>query len=615
MKKLLSLLLCMVMLCSLGITAFAQDTTAESETSEPAEAAESSETAADTAQISGGLIDEAYLQQIISDYVADSGMASGESAVSIGYCYTATGDMWFYNGDDWYYSASLYKVPVTMLLEEKENAGEITQDTVIESQYSTGTVADMEHKSIVYSDNYTGHAMVEYLGGTYSGKCTDQTIKYTDLSEDYFPDSFYDYSYYSAKYYTEVLKYLYDNKDLFPHIIPYMEEAVEYEQSADGLYFLSSVDYEVAQKYGSYIENQGQGDNNIHVGGIIYTPNPIIVTIMTKNQTNADIKIGDIASLLVDYTLELDSQVEEYRVEQERAAAEAAAAAEKAEQERIEAEAAAQAEAERQAEIQRQNEELAQLRAEQAERKSKTTKIIVTIVEVLIALLAVFVIVAKILPLVKNSLKNKSGTKSAGGASFKTSKAKKKRSTRANRYDDDDFDDDEEDEYFKESDFIQPGRKSSQAPAKQYIDDEYFGGNAADEDEDEYEEDEEETDERPEIIRPVRYYDEVSEDEEDTDEDDEEYDDEDDEESAENLGKKLFGSIIKRRSSKDDYDDLDDEETEEDIDDDDDDDNFDGFGREIRNPLSKFMSKKDSGSAKQSKNKKNSGNGGYVPRH
>ena len=392
MKRCLAALLVLVLLLSGSVMVYAQE---EETTDTPSDQAEEITNADGPAGLTG-IIDADYLQKTISEYVSQNGMESGESAVSIGYCYTATGDTWFYNGDAWYYSASLYKIPVTMLFEEEENAGKITQETMISNEYATGIVSDMEHKSIVYSDNNTGHAMVEYMGGSYAGKCSDQTIKYTDLPESYFDQSFFDYSYYSARYYTQILQYIYNNQDQFPHIIPYMKEATTYEQNADDLYFLSRDGrYEVAQKYGSYVEKSGEGDDNKHAGGIIYTPNPIIVTIMTKNVTHFDIKIGDLTSILVDYTLELDSKIEEYKVEQERLAKEAEEAAAQAEQQRIEQETAAKAEAERQAEEQRQAEELAKLRAEQAEKKSKATKTGIVIAVIAVLLVAGFIFIKK----------------------------------------------------------------------------------------------------------------------------------------------------------------------------------------------------------------------------
>ena len=60
------------------------------------------------------LIDSAAIQQMVDSFVAERGI--NPENFSIGYVYTATGEEWYYNGDTWYYPASMYKVPLMMLL-------------------------------------------------------------------------------------------------------------------------------------------------------------------------------------------------------------------------------------------------------------------------------------------------------------------------------------------------------------------------------------------------------------------------------------------------------------------------------------------------------------------
>ena len=69
--------------------------------------------------------------------------------MSVGFCYTATGDTWYHNPDAWYYSASMYKVPVMMILAERYKAGEITDETRI----SGLTLAEANELILVYSHN------------------------------------------------------------------------------------------------------------------------------------------------------------------------------------------------------------------------------------------------------------------------------------------------------------------------------------------------------------------------------------------------------------------------------------------------------------------------------
>ena len=334
LKKLLSALLCAVLILSVSAAAFATET-------EPASADAAVETPA-AEEESSGIIDGAALKSMVDAYVKENGLSGKNKVFSIGFCYTPTGDTWYYDADQWCYSASLYKVPCCMLLAEKEYNGEITPDTQIQSQYANGTVAHMEERSLVYSDNYTGHAIVEYLGGTYSGKCAEQTIKFTDLPEDYFPADFSGYSYYSAKYYTQVLKTLYTQSDKFPHIMDYMMQDQAYHY-LDGEF---NGQYQTAQKYGAFEEKNG--NKNYHSAGIVYTPNPVIITIMTKNITGFEKHIGHVAKMLVDYTLQLDSNLVSYQQNLQIAQQQEEARRAQEEQQRQLAEAAAQQAAQQQ---------------------------------------------------------------------------------------------------------------------------------------------------------------------------------------------------------------------------------------------------------------------------
>lgn len=225
--------------------------------------------------------------------------------ICVGYYYSQTGEEWYYNADVFMYSASLYKVPNVMLLEEKENAGEITQDTLIDGY----TVYQQEYAAIVNSDNDRGHDIVRYNGGgEYSDKCADKFIKYTSLSEEYFNDErFTGDSYYTARFYNQILMYLYNHPDEYTHTIDLMKQT----QLGHYLNLMRDYDYEVAQKYGAY-DNKPDG-KVFHAAGIIYTPYPIVVTVMTRNAGYDEQLFGDVANLLVTYTLELDETIDKNR--------------------------------------------------------------------------------------------------------------------------------------------------------------------------------------------------------------------------------------------------------------------------------------------------------------
>ena len=254
----------------------------------------------DTGTAQESIIDEDALNQWMEEYIKSHNLGQNFQEFSVGFCYTATGDCWFYNADKFMYSASMYKVPVSMLLAEKEAAGELTQDSQLEGY----TLQYLESSALVNSNNDSGHAMVDYLGGTYQGKCSDKTIQYTDLERDYFPQDFFDYSYYSARYMTQVMRTLCEGgEERFPHVIEYLLTA----QPDSYLNLSLGGKYDVAQKYGAFTERNGN-DNN-HIAAIVYTPTPIVVVVMTRNVGDYQARMAEIGAYLADYSLELDEKL------------------------------------------------------------------------------------------------------------------------------------------------------------------------------------------------------------------------------------------------------------------------------------------------------------------
>ena len=314
-RKILSLIMTILVLGSMCTAAFAEAAPAE----ETAAAATGAEAALPAAEDSG-IIDAAALQQWMDSFVQEHNLNQDYMRFSVGFWYSGTGDSWYYDADQWMYSASLYKVPVSMLMAEKEAAGELTQDTVVNGT----TLEYLESTALIYSNNDSGHSMVSWLGGTYSGKCSDMTIRFTDLPESYFEQDFYDVSYYTARYMTQVMRTLYQGGDAkFPHVLDYLKQA-----QPDDYYNRNAAlkgSYTIAQKFGAYEE--GNGNNNNHCAAVIYTPNPIVVTVMTRNVGEYQNIIAAVGGYLADYALQLDQELESWKQEQaERAAAELAAA-------------------------------------------------------------------------------------------------------------------------------------------------------------------------------------------------------------------------------------------------------------------------------------------------
>ena len=306
-KRILSAVLCLCTLLACAPAAFADVTDAEEMK----------------------IFSDSEIESIINDYLSSRSISAEK--VSIGFCYTATGDEWFMNGDEWIYPASLYKVPLMMLLAEKVSSGELTQ----ESNIGGMSVGQIEEYIIVYSNNDWAHTIRAYLGGDEAWRA--EAKKYSRLSDTDYSADYMTYCYFTARYITEVIETLYASPETFPNVIECMGQA------KPGEYLRTNIEgqYTVAQKYGSYIEPNGTWNN--HAAGIIYTPNPIIVTVMTRNVDNYNAVIGDIAELLTSYALTLDEKLEIF--EQQKLAAQVAA--EQAEADRAAAEQRAAEEAER----------------------------------------------------------------------------------------------------------------------------------------------------------------------------------------------------------------------------------------------------------------------------
>ena len=319
-----------------------------------------------------GVLDEAALQKMLEDFISENGLDPKNFAV--GYVYTGTGEEWYYNGDTWFYPASMYKVPLMMMLAEKVAAGELEQD----SDLGGYTVALAEEYIISYSNNDYAHYVRTYLGGDEEWR--QHAKSYTTLEDDYYSPDYMDYCYFSPRYITQVVKTLYNESQRFPNIIECMLVARPTHDYRLSDYMNNT--YSVAQKYGSYCDNFG--DNFNHNTGIIYTPTPFVLTVMTLNVSNYEKVISDVALLFTEYTLSLEDDLVVYEEEQAEQAEQEAIAAAEAEKKAAEEKAAAE-----KAEAQRLAEEQAE--AERLEKEAQQRKKLVTLG--LIAGLAVILIV------------------------------------------------------------------------------------------------------------------------------------------------------------------------------------------------------------------------------
>lgn len=273
--QILALALCAALLCPL--TAFAEGETASGIPADPE---------------SYAVIDPQALQKLVEDYV--SGHNLNKDKISIGYCYLDTGDTWYYNGDTWYYSCSMYKVPLMMLLAQWEADGKVERDSVLKGL----PLGDAERYILVYNSNDYAHTMMGLFGS--DKECRTQYQTFSDLPEEYYDPDFYDYSYFTARFTTDVMKTLYLENERFPNIVECMKEA------ENGKYIHGALqgEYEVAQRSGFFVDRRGVQYNN--VTGIVYTEHPFVLTVMTQDMGTDETILRDMAVIFKDYTLSLD---------------------------------------------------------------------------------------------------------------------------------------------------------------------------------------------------------------------------------------------------------------------------------------------------------------------
>jgi len=289
--------------------------------------------------VDAAVLDTAELDELMAPIIEKYEL--NDKNFGLAFLYTGTNETYFINGDHFMYAASMYKVPLCMVLAEKVSIGELRQDDTIRSV----PISRIEEACIISSDNN----LAGLIYGRMRPHADELMAKYSGMSVEEMPPEFHNF-FFSPRFMLNTLQTLYEEPERFPNIIECMLQAQPehyFRQTLEG-------QYNVAQKYGQY-------GGNLNTGGIIYTPTPVILVVMTNRVDENMELIGVMAKLFADYSLTLDERIrlrEEERlvaIEAERLAAEKEAA----EQARAAAEEAARAEA------QRLNEEAQQFAARQ----------------------------------------------------------------------------------------------------------------------------------------------------------------------------------------------------------------------------------------------------------
>ncbi len=310
MLRALAWLLCLALMLAPASPAFAaEQITIRAVSGEEAElpaAPETPETPETEAGPSDSLLDNAAITEMVQDFLQKKNIPADR--VGIGYCYTATGEEWFHNPDTWFYPGSMYKVPLMMLLSERIREGEVGKDTQI-GGLNLDTVFEY---ILVNSNNDYAHMVRKFLIDGQGGDeiWREQAKQYARL--DSYDERYLLYCYFSPRYMTQVLETLCQDPDRFPGVTEKLlkaEPAHYFRLSSE----MNAMD--IAQKYGSYLDQEGSNWN--HTAGIIYTEHPFILTVMTKNVGGYESVIGELAVLFKDYTQGLDKTYDAWRQEQE----------------------------------------------------------------------------------------------------------------------------------------------------------------------------------------------------------------------------------------------------------------------------------------------------------
>ena len=235
------------------------------------------------------------IEGLFDAYLAENDL--NPDLISVAYELPASGERWYHQEDRWYYSASLYKVPMMMLLAEREYRGELTKDSEINGM----TLEEIEEEVLVYSNNPVAYSTM--LSIAQPDACRRMFCRYSDLPEEYYTWDFYGGSYFTARFMTDVMSTLYQYEEQFPR----MTECLKRAQPDHYFRLKLGNQWKIAQKYGTYQDENGTDWN--HTSGIIYTPHPFILTVMTRYGGISETIISDLAVLFCEYTLQADSRL------------------------------------------------------------------------------------------------------------------------------------------------------------------------------------------------------------------------------------------------------------------------------------------------------------------
>ena len=215
-------------------------------------------------------------------------MSIRDQNVAYGYRNTVTGEEHFFNGDTYMVSASMYKVPLNMMVAEELYNGEIDWDT----QFGGLTYRKLQEGSIIHSDNDYARILWQHVGNGNYRTYRRAIAPLMGEDADTVDPKYYENNFFTPRQMIHCLNELYTNAERYPGVIECMKLAEPKN------YFRRSENrFEIAHKYG-FLE-----DTTLHMNdcAIIYTDEPILIVCFTDGQFNAYDVLAEFCTLMCDY--------------------------------------------------------------------------------------------------------------------------------------------------------------------------------------------------------------------------------------------------------------------------------------------------------------------------
>lgn len=243
-------------------------------------------------------LEDSKIKEIINNYLESNQLDKTNFAFF--YYDIENEKYYFYNEDKYFTAASTIKVPLAMIYYDKINHGDLNLDSTltytqedyeagagkITAKYKAGDSISIENllkEMIENSDNTATNILKMGLGGEKAYKILIKQYTKDDLIDEFNTENVT-----TAKYLLDVLKYLYQNQEKYQDLIEYMKN------SSGGGYLKKYTDsYEIAHKYGNL-------NGYVHDYGIVYTEEPFLIGIFTKDIKNAEDLIANINKTIIE---------------------------------------------------------------------------------------------------------------------------------------------------------------------------------------------------------------------------------------------------------------------------------------------------------------------------